>query len=43
MEKKPYRRPMLKSLGAVTALTLGMMGSFNDSMTTNNQMMPDPG
>lgn len=33
MEKKPYCRPELKNLGAVTALTLGMNGSGADAMS----------
>lgn len=41
--KKSYVRPSLKVLGAVTTLTQGMRGSFNDSMTLANQMMEDPG
>ena len=43
MQKKTYQRPALKSLGAITTLTQGMSGSFNDSMTLANQMMADPG
>ena len=40
MNKKTYKRPALKQLGAVTTLTLGMTGSYDDSMTLAPQMMP---